>query len=170
MSLPLADTASQITPGAPEGMLILHHIGSAVKSIEQTLQSYPMFPRRSPVIAITSQKGNVCFVDVGNNVFLELVQPTAEDSPINAILEKRTAFYHLGFWTSEYDAAIDFLLSLRYAKLNTFHSEAFGGLRCTFLMSSSLHLIEVIERGSLEWATGLPPYPAYGAAGEPESA
>ena len=76
----------------------LHHIGIAVKSIDEAA---PYWEKLGFKIdhreVVKSQSVEVAFVSLGN-VWLELVQPATEDTPITKFLEKRgEALHHLCF-------------------------------------------------------------------------
>ena len=43
-----------------------------------------------------SQKVNICFLKT-NNVFLELIEPAQENSPISDFVKKKGGFHHLCF-------------------------------------------------------------------------
>ncbi|AGK54811.1 MAG: methylmalonyl-CoA epimerase [Bacillus sp. (in: firmicutes)] len=71
------------------------HIGIAVKSLEQSLSFYTEI-LRLPLIQIEevpSQKVKVAFIQVGETN-IELLEPTAEDSPIAKFIEKRGEGIH----------------------------------------------------------------------------
>jgi len=45
---------------------------------------------------VGSQKVNICFLKT-NNVFLELIEPAQENSPISDFVKKKGGFHHLCF-------------------------------------------------------------------------
>ncbi|MEM3064589.1 MAG: VOC family protein [Candidatus Nitrosotenuis sp.] len=77
----------------------LHHIGIVVPKIQESigeLTKYLKFETISLPTLIGSQKVNVCFLNVGQ-VFLELIEPASDDSPVSNFLEKGGGFHHLCF-------------------------------------------------------------------------
>ena len=77
----------------------LHHIGIVVKNIQKSLgelNQYLNFESISVPSLVGSQKVNICFLKT-NNVFLELIEPAQENSPISDFVEKGGGFHHLCF-------------------------------------------------------------------------
>ena len=77
----------------------LHHIGIVVKNIHQSigeLTQFLNFESTTVPTLIGSQKVNVCFLKT-NNVFIELIEPTDENSPISAFTANGGGFHHLCF-------------------------------------------------------------------------
>lgn len=99
----------------------------------------------SEVFDISSQNVKVCFVDMGNNTFIELVEATSEDSGITRLKKKGFTYYHMAYLTADIEATVAELSTLHYKPMEFFHSEAFKGKRCIFLFSPDAHLIELIE-------------------------
>ncbi len=129
-------------------MLTFHHVGLVVKSIDSSIKHYSeLFGAESisKVYKIESQKVNVCFVKVGVDSHIELVEPLGEDSPVYGLLKKRASYYHIGYYVKDIIAEISRLESLNYKTMEVFNSEAFNGKRCVFLFTPEAHLIELIE-------------------------
>ena len=77
----------------------LHHIGIVVKNIQKSLgelNQYLNFESTTVPSLVGSQKVNICFLKT-NNVFLELIEPAQENSPISEFAEKGGGFHHLCF-------------------------------------------------------------------------
>ena len=77
----------------------LHHIGIVVKNIRQSLgelTQYLDFESTTVPSLVGSQKVNICFLKT-NNVFLELIEPAEENSPISNFIKKGGGFHHLCF-------------------------------------------------------------------------
>ena len=77
----------------------LHHIGIVVKNIQQSLgelNQYLNFESTTVPSLVGSQKVNICFLKT-NNVFLELIEPAQENSPISDFVKKKGGFHHLCF-------------------------------------------------------------------------
>ena len=126
--------------------LVFHHVGCAVANIGEALKAYkPLTLNVGEVIPVSSQSVNVCFLELGPQLHVELVEPSGEVSMISQLLKKRVSFYHLGFLAANFDEALDELTTQDHHHLSTFRSEAFGMRRCAFLASPAAHLIEIIE-------------------------
>ena len=75
----------------------LHHIGIAVKSLDESVAHYErMGLRLAHREDVASQKVKVAFVGAGP--YIELLEPTSPDSPVAKFLEKRgPGQHHLAF-------------------------------------------------------------------------
>lgn len=132
-----------------EGQLIFHHTGIAVYSIEDAKKSYAElfgYSKFSKTFVISTQKVNVCFLEVGENVFLEFVEPSSNESSIHRFLKKGINCYHTAYKCDEIDIVVDELILKNFHSLGFFNSEAFENKRCIFLISPEGHLIELIEK------------------------
>ena len=77
----------------------LHHIGIVVKNIQKSLgelTQYLDFESTTVPSLVGSQKVNICFLKT-NNVFLELIEPAQENSPISNFVKSGGGFHHLCF-------------------------------------------------------------------------
>ena len=77
----------------------LHHIGIVVKNIQKSLgelTNFLQFKETTIPMLIESQKVNVCFLKT-SDVYLELIEPIEDDSPVKSIAEAGGGFHHLCF-------------------------------------------------------------------------
>jgi methylmalonyl-CoA/ethylmalonyl-CoA epimerase len=77
----------------------LHHIGIVVKNIQESLgelTEFLNFEETSIPTKIKSQKVNVCFLKT-SNVYIELIEPIENDSPVKTFSESGGGFHHLCF-------------------------------------------------------------------------
>tara|TARA_B100001540_G_scaffold268223_1_gene250219 strand:+ start:757 stop:1155 length:399 start_codon:yes stop_codon:yes gene_type:complete len=77
----------------------LHHIGIVVKNIQESLgeiTQFLEFQETSLPMKVSSQKVNVCFLKT-SNVYLELIEPIDQDSPVKKFSESGGGFHHLCF-------------------------------------------------------------------------
>ncbi len=77
----------------------LHHIGIIVKNIQTSLgelTEYLNFESTTIPSLIGSQKVRVCFLKL-NNVYIELIEPAVEDSPVAEFAKNGGGFHHLCF-------------------------------------------------------------------------
>lgn len=131
-------------PGNPQ----FHHVGLLVDDIEESARQYGSVFGSEQVgepIFVSSQQVKVCFIKNGVNSFIELVQPTGEDSVVSKLLKKRVSYYHLAYTVKNIPEAITAFEQLGYRAMEVFSSEAFGGRSCVFLFSPEAHLVELIE-------------------------
>ena len=130
-------------------MLEFHHIGLLVKNISKSVKHYSLVygtENISKITRIHSEKVKVCFVKIGDNSFIELVEPTSERIKRYRLMKKRISYYHIGYKVDDIGNEVRRLESLNYKSLYFFNSEAFDGKKCIFLISPEAHLIELIEK------------------------
>ena len=126
-----------------------HHVGVITENMTRSLADYKVIFGENKISKqhyIASQGVNVCFVEVGGGVFIELIEPADEKTTIANFIQKKIKYYHAGYTVFDFDRAIEHLCRNNFKHLETFHSEAFGGNRCAFLYTNDLHLIELIEK------------------------
>ena len=89
----------------------LHHIGIVVNRIQDSvsdLEKYLTFQNISLPTPVGSQKVNVCFLNVGGS-YLELIEPTAPDSPIAEFASNGGGIHHLCFEVKDIHKEIDIM-------------------------------------------------------------
>ena len=77
----------------------LHHIGIVVQNIKESLgeiTNFLSFESISLPTLIGSQKVNICFLKA-NDVYIELIEPAEENSPITNFAKEGGGFHHLCF-------------------------------------------------------------------------
>ena len=128
--------------------MIFHHTGCLTLNIEKSLQIYQQMGCNtfSEIYSIPDQKVKVCFVQLSEGTFLELVEPFEDNRSLNKLLKKNASFYHLGFMTDDFENTIKQLESNSFYLINTFHSAAFSNKLCAFLFTPEMHLIEIIQK------------------------
>ena len=85
----------------------INHLGIAVKDLEAAAEIYQaMGLTVDKIVDVPEQKVRVAFIPVGE-VTIELVQPTSEDSPVAAHLEKRgEGMHHLALQVDDLFVAL----------------------------------------------------------------
>ena len=77
----------------------LHHIGIVVPNIQESLgdlKKFLKFEETTMPILVESQKVNVCFLKT-SDVYLELIEPVGNNSPVKKFSESSGGFHHLCF-------------------------------------------------------------------------
>ena len=130
--------------------LKLHHIGLVVQNINESLgeiANFLSFESISLPTIIGSQKVNICFLKT-NNVYIELIEPTEENSPITNFAKEGGGFHHLCFEVDDIQQEIDRMVK-NGAHLVVAPVEGFEDRLLAFLMlnlkKTKCKLIELIE-------------------------
>ena len=133
--------------------LTLHHYGFLTADTTAWLAENELLLGRPfrvfETVEITAQKVKITFVQQLENdvVFTELVEPAADNISLQKMLNKGVTVYHKGYLAAPgaFDALLTGFAEKEVHVLPAFHSEAFNGLRCAFVVTSGLGLIEIIE-------------------------
>ena len=86
----------------------LHHIGIVVQNIQNSLgelANFLEFEETTIPYLVTSQKVNVCFLKT-SDIFIELIEPEDNDSPVKNYSDKGGGFHHLCFEVDDIEIAI----------------------------------------------------------------
>ena len=89
--------------------LKLHHIGIIVKNIQESigeLTKFLNFESTTVPTLVDSQKVNVCFLKT-NNVYIELIEPAEENSPISTFTANGGGFHHICFEVNNIHKEVD---------------------------------------------------------------
>jgi len=127
----------------------LDHIGIAVHSIEDALRTYEQqlgFVLHE-IVAIEEQKVRVAVLPAGDSR-IELLEPTAPDSPIQRFLEKRgEGVHHLCFQVEDLVKKVEELRAASLQLIPMSSELGLEGRKIAFLHPRSTHgvLIELVE-------------------------
>lgn len=126
----------------------IHHVGCAVKSIEEALKYYigiMGFTKIEEPFEFLSQNIKVCFVDIGNGTLLELIEGTSEASPIKKILERPGGgVYHACFEVENLEKAVKYLCANKFLKFRKkeMRNEKY---RAIYMITPDDQLLELIQ-------------------------
>jgi len=127
----------------------LDHVGIAVNSIEDALRTYQQrlgFPLQE-IVEIDEQRVRVAVLPAGDSR-IELLEPTAPDSPIQRFLEKRgEGIHHLCFQVEDIGRKIEELRAASLQLISMSSETGLEGRKIAFLHPKSTHgvLIELVE-------------------------
>jgi methylmalonyl-CoA/ethylmalonyl-CoA epimerase len=127
----------------------LDHVGIAVHSLEDALLTYQQrlgFTLHE-LVSIEDQKVRVAVLPSGDSR-IELMEPTAPDSPIQRFLEKRgEGVHHLCFQVEDIRRKIEELRSASLQLISMTSDTGLEGRKIAFLHPKSTHgvLIELVE-------------------------
>lgn len=92
------------------GRYRLHHVGIVVSQLERVVQQYAgAFEIQNTTLPFedTAQRVRVAFIRVGEDTWLEFIEPTTSDSPVTQFLAKtRGGYHHVAYEVADIDAAI----------------------------------------------------------------
>ena len=138
--------------GGDDGELGLrfHHVGIAVDSIEDALETYVGvlgFEQVGAPTVVPAERVRVCFVKVPPGLLLELIEGLDESSPVTGVLQRRgPGAYHVCYQVDDLDRAVRQLRSRRCLPFRRFEAEEEGGRhRFAFLLSPHRELFELCE-------------------------
>jgi methylmalonyl-CoA/ethylmalonyl-CoA epimerase len=127
----------------------LHHVGLAVKDVEQAARQYAEIlgiGPSSPVIEDGIQHVRVAFATVSADVHVEFIQPTTPDSPVAKLVARGGGIYHLCYVVADMDAALRQARSGGAILISgPVAASAFDGRDIAFLMMPDRSIIEFVE-------------------------
>jgi len=126
-----------------------HHVGVAVRSIDETAQWYVgMGYRLTETFEDPIQNVRVAFLIRGDSPLLELVQPVDKTSPVSNILKKMgVSAYHFCYETTDLQKTIENLERQDFRVLvEPVKAVAFNNRKISFLYHLEIGLIELLEK------------------------
>ena len=133
--------------------LSLHHYGFLTNDTAAWLaENELVFGKPYKVfdtIKISSQKVNITFVQQSaTSTLTELVEPSQDNSALQKMMGKGITIYHTGYLAAAggFDNILACFVEKGAYALPAFHSEAFGGKRCVFVITRNMGMIEIIEQ------------------------
>jgi methylmalonyl-CoA epimerase len=136
--------------GASLGMTF-HHVGVAVKSIDNALRYYVDvfgFQQVAEPVDVEPEHVRVCFIRAEPGFLIELVEGLDDQSPVRELLERPGAgTYHICYQVDDLDRAVRELRSHNCFPFKRFEVETSGPSRFAFLLTPDRQLFELCERG-----------------------
>lgn len=127
-----------------------HHVGVAVRAIESMrafLTQALGGEVASEAFCDSNQGVRIQFVRVGS-LMIELLEPAASPSPVDAVLARGIGVYHVCYEVESLDDALSKLTAAKSARVTVVSppkpAVAFGGRRVAFVMHQGL-MIELID-------------------------
>ncbi len=130
-------------------VLGLAHVGIAVRSLEAAIPLWKALGfHHTDTIDFESMKVRIAFLRAGSSE-LELLEPTAEDSPVGRFLAKRgEGIHHLSFHVADIEIALEQAEKAGLTLIDRAPRKGSHRTRIAFLSPGSLHgvLVELCER------------------------
>lgn len=137
--------------GPPVRIRGLAHVGIAVPSIDAALPAWESLGFRLRERESLSGMGlQIAFLEAGGTL-LELLEPTATDTPVGKFLAARKGgLHHLAFFVSDLEEALRDAEARGLELIDRAPRHGSHGLRIAFLHPRSFHgvLVELCERRS----------------------
>ena len=128
--------------------LKVHHIGYAVKNLQQSLQMFQKigYDIVSKPIKDMNRMVEIVFVQ-NNNYLVEMISPISDESPIKNYINKiGNTPYHFCYQTEDIEAAITDLRNQRYIIIEKpSEAIAINNQRVAFLYHPKYGLLELLE-------------------------
>jgi methylmalonyl-CoA/ethylmalonyl-CoA epimerase len=147
----MVERAQALSLGRSVGGYRLHHVGIVVPNLEQAVAGYASrfaFQECGVPFDDKVQRVRVAFVRVGQDIWLEFIEPAGSDTPVTQFLANtRGGYHHVAFEVEDIDAAVSELEAAR-ALVVCRPVVGFEGRRVAFLfpnLQPSL-LVELVER------------------------
>ncbi len=133
----------------------LDHIGIAVKSVDDALKTYQdrLGFAVTEVVTLAEQKVRAAILPAGDCV-LELLEPTAPDSPIQRFIQKRgEGVHHLCFQVEDIRETVEVLQAASMTLVDLDSDRGLADRQVAFVHPKSangvlIELVEVKTRGS----------------------
>ncbi len=119
----------------------IDHIGIAVRSIEESLTFYEniLGLQCEKIETVESQKVKTAFFSIGD-IHIELLEPTAGDSPIAKFLEKKgEGVHHIAYESDDIDNQLKMAKKGGCQLINEEPVVGAGGKKVAFLHPKSTH-------------------------------
>src|SRR5262249_28645173 len=129
----------------------IHHVGMAVDDLDEAIATYEglLGARVEHRAALGADDVEAAFVLVGDSR-VELLSPTADDSPVGRFLAKRgPGVQHVAYETDDVRATLDELRAAGAELIDPAPRPGLLGLEVAFVHPDALHgvLTEVVSRG-----------------------
>ena len=129
----------------------LHHVGIVVENIQESLGELTKFLEFEETILptlIDSQKVNVCFLK-SSNVYIELIEPVEQNSPIKKFSDNGGGFHHLCFEVDDITKELNNMKD-KGARVIVEPTKGFEDRLITFVLlnmkNTNCNLIEFVEQ------------------------
>ena len=129
----------------------LHHIGIVVKNIQKSLgelTNFLEFEETTIPVLVESQKVNVCFLKI-SDIFLELIEPFSNDSPVKNFSDSGGGFHHLCFEVEDISKTLK-QMKEKGARIIVEPTKGFENRQIAFVLlnikNTNCNLIELAEK------------------------
>jgi methylmalonyl-CoA/ethylmalonyl-CoA epimerase len=139
--------------------MVIDHIGVAVRSIETAIPRWESafgYSQATEIVVNTRQRVRVTFLEREGSLPVKLVEPTGEDSPLQAFVRRGGGLHHICFRADSVTAEVARLEALGLRVIAPAQpGEAFEGELIAFMYAGDGLNVELIDTerraGRLGW-------------------
>jgi len=129
-------------------LLKLHHIGIATANIEEAVKRHKEVYGLEQVTEIVDDplhKVSVVLLSAGGEVFIELVSPLKEDSPVSNLLKKGITLYHICYLVKDLDETLKEVKGNSIIISKPAPAKLYDGRRIAFVYTQDKYVVEFLE-------------------------
>ena len=126
----------------------LHHIGIATANIEEAVKRHKEVYGLEQVTEIVDDplhKVSVVLLSAGGEVFIELVSPLKEDSPVSNLLKKGITLYHICYLVKDLDETLKEVKGNSIIISKPAPAKLYDGRRIAFVYTQDKYVVEFLE-------------------------
>jgi len=128
--------------------LKLHHIGIATDNIEEAIKRHrDVFglEQATEIVEDPLHKVSVVLLSAGGEVFIELVAPLGEDSPVSNLLKRGIRLYHICYLVKDLDETLEEVKENSIIISKPAPAKLYGGRRIAFVYTPDKYVVEFLE-------------------------
>ena len=126
----------------------LHHIGIASNNIQEAIERHKaLFGLRqvTSVVEDPVHKVSAVLLSDARGVFIELIAPLTDDSPVSNILKKGISLYHVCYLVENLDETLKKIRRKAVVISKPAPAKLYGGRRVAFVYTLDNYVVEFLE-------------------------
>ena len=126
----------------------LHHIGIASNNIQEAIERHKaLFGLRqvTSVVEDPVHKVSAVLLSDPRGVFIELIAPLTDDSPVSNILKKGISLYHVCYLVENLDETLKKIRRKAVVISKPAPAKLYGGRRVAFVYTLDNYVVEFLE-------------------------
>ena len=126
----------------------LHHIGIASNNIQEAIKRHKaLFGLRqvTSVVEDPVHKVSAVLLSDPRGVFIELIAPLTDDSPVSNILKKGISLYHVCYLVENLDETLKKIRRKAVVISKPAPAKLYGGRRIAFVYTLDNYVVEFLE-------------------------
>jgi len=126
----------------------LHHIGIASNNIQEAIKRHKTLFGLRQVTSIVEDpihKVSAVLLSDPRGVFVEIIAPLTDDSPISNILKRGISLYHVCYLVEDLDEALKKIRRKAVIISKPAPAKLYGGRRIAFVYTPDNYVVEFLE-------------------------